>query len=684
MFLISVTGQASTLVSQDIEWTRAKGLFGGNVEAIAFASECEIYVGTVDAGLHFTNDCGESWMDLGFNFVGPNLAHINGLMVDDDGTVYMAINSRGVFRLAPGIDEWTQWNAGLPLDQYDCLDKGIDGRPTICTRGFGLFQLMDGSNWEQLDDPNLSGADVRGFAVNDSLLVIGTKGGEGVYFYRFNEEASSTIGSIDSNIIRDIHIDGEYVFAPTISKGIRMLSLRDTLWQTITTDLPTGQFQSVTTSNGRVYAGSFGLGVFSRAIDMSDAWVRELHIDLTSNILTTKNGILYSGTNSGLYMKEGLDEFKAIGPETGLVRTFEESNDVLYAGLFDNGIWKSTDDGMTWSQDFASSFGFFSIFAMPSMNLILAGTYDREVFTSTVDPGLSWKSIGLPFRQTNAFAVAPNGDILAASNSGISRLKNNSNTWTSTELSSLRVRDLHARDNQIVAITSESVFANNMANDDTWELLSDVTLSTSAWSADAHEDLIVVNTPPNGLLSVNLSSMETQEIVLPTLDIVDVKILDYDRWLAADYSGWIHLSLDAGQSWETISRSPEESKLRKIWVTQNGSILLGTESNGIFNSGPVIPTSHTRDIPERGNLMSIYPNPTSSDLTIKIENLFGQKIEWVIMDNLGRIVLDGIADRVSGGAPLKIDLEEIVRGLYIFSFTLDGQNFGGSKTFIVN
>jgi photosystem II stability/assembly factor-like uncharacterized protein len=112
-----------------------------------------------------------------------------------------------------------------------------------------------------------------------------------------------------------------------------------------------------------------------------------------------------------LSAKEESTPFSSFGPDGGTVVSIEidpENPNVVYAGTWGNGIYRSPDRGVTWfhhSQGFVSGFVFDMEIDPLNSNNILASAYQHGVYISR-DAGQNWiKTIGMP-AETVVYAFA--------------------------------------------------------------------------------------------------------------------------------------------------------------------------------------------------------------------------------------------------------------------------------------
>lgn len=195
---------------------------------------------------------------------------------------------------------------------------------------------------------------------------------------------------------------------------------------------------------------------------------------------------------------------------------------VLYVGAPAGGIWKSTDNGSTWTplSDELPQIGVSGIAVDPTnSNTIYIATGDRDasdtysvgVLKST-DGGLTWNTTGLSFTGTTNFAgdiiIHPTNNqiVLCATSAGIYRTINGGTTWTVEQTGDFSQGSIRFKtsDPSVVFATSTNRFYRSTNTGDTF------TNITSGLSAPGSTSRMILDvTPANGeyvyILSVNAS-----------------------------------------------------------------------------------------------------------------------------------------------------------------------------------
>ena len=105
-------------------------------------------------------------------------------------------------------------------------------------------------------------------------------------------------------------------------------------------------------------------------------------------------------------------------------------NDHVFAGLFEAGVYRSTDDGENWvaTNSNIENITINALGVNPTNDFVFAGT-GNGVYRST-NNGDVWENIGLSTNNILSFAFNSNGEILAASfGNGVYFSSDNGQSW---------------------------------------------------------------------------------------------------------------------------------------------------------------------------------------------------------------------------------------------------------------
>jgi len=196
-----------------------------------------------------------------------------------------------------------------------------------------------------------------------------------------------------------------------------------------------------------LYAGTDGQGVW-KTMNQGTQWITASY-GITSSVVWAMTAVkatgwitLYAGTASGVYRSDDRGGLWSLAGEVLSNTTIyavatDSSGILLYAGTRDRGFWVSRDTGYHWeqqSQELGPGARVYAI-AVESNNTIYVGVKDSGVYSGTWDPlkqYITWKHTALPDISVYALALDPTvpGTIYAGTfGRGVYRSRDGGATW---------------------------------------------------------------------------------------------------------------------------------------------------------------------------------------------------------------------------------------------------------------
>jgi len=362
-------GGVFSSTNQGTSWTYS-GLVGEKIRSMAVQGT-NIFAGT-HTGVYRSTDNGVTWAAA--NNGTQSLDYIYAM--DTSGTYLLAAGSGGISRTSDGGATWTLDTVGLttpevPIPFVGAI-AGWSGNLFCSMPGTGVFRSTDdGSHWSIVDTATLGNKAVRALAIIDTDLFAGTDGGvfhstnNGVSWMEFN--TGWTIPHVNA-----LAIKGTTIFAGTAGGGVYKTSVASAGWTAVNAGL--GDLTALSLIvNTKLFVGTNG-GVFS----------------------TTDNGAVWTIANSGLTATR--------------VYAIAASGDTLYAGAYGSGLFRSTDDGVTWSNTGISNKYVHALL----LNGSFVGVGSEGGFFFSTNSGSTWNAA------STGLGIADGHDVRALAVSGTS------------------------------------------------------------------------------------------------------------------------------------------------------------------------------------------------------------------------------------------------------------------------
>jgi photosystem II stability/assembly factor-like uncharacterized protein len=171
-----------------------------------------------------------------------------------------------------------------------------------------------------------------------------------------------------------------------------------------------------------------------RSTDNGDSWTQVYTLyppNTVTAMCTSKAGVIYAATSNVWCLRTtdaGLHWDVMQGPSslTSIRALAVDSRGNLYVGGLKSGIFRSTNNGITWNQTTQLAYHVNALAVTPKDNIV-AGTDFGGLFTSS-DAGDTWSGHGL-IRTFNAIAVDPSYGIFAGTTDGMWHSTDEGQTW---------------------------------------------------------------------------------------------------------------------------------------------------------------------------------------------------------------------------------------------------------------
>jgi photosystem II stability/assembly factor-like uncharacterized protein len=472
--------------------------------------------------------------------------------------------------------------------------------------------------------------------------------------------------------------DGSALYAGT-NEGIYSSLDRGASWSLYSGVLQTQRFASVQTASGSIVLAGDSLNYYSSTdrgahwnflINLPTglaqiAWAGTMQSTGTSQFLLSTGSIVY-----GLNPKD----FSLVEQDTGILNADAYSlqfiNGKLYATT-QNGIDRTSDEGKTWEHFTTSST------PAPTSVIVNLGTTifvgGQGLFRST-DDGVTWiplGSIATNFQSITALAIADGRLFVGANGLGGALYSSNDlgATWkvADTLLQGI-VYSIYAYDSLIVVFTSAGRY-RSLDTGNTW---------TSSDPLNYFGNFVPELAGDGGLLLTSAAGLERSSDGGDTWSPVSAPISDPSILASVFISGQlacagtsegVFYSFTAGQTWKSIAGNLAVTV--PSVVLDNTYIFAGTYGSSVWRMP--ISSVHVEDQPKQLAAFENYPNPFSSATTVRFHLATSGHASLRLFDALGRSIstlLD--ADLSSGDHAVRIDGSHLAPGVYLASLATSG------------
>jgi len=343
----------------------------------------DILIGTFNFGKLLTSDSGSSWKQV--DTVGP----VRSLAIGPDGEIVAGIwglptiqrsddNGRSWVPVANGLEASRLWS--VAIDHSGVIYTGSVQR--------GISHSVDGgATWRRSSAP---GATVTNLSVApDGHVLAATSWGA----FRSNDHGQSwTVEGIPMSRVRGLYSTGSRILAGNDAGGIYYSDDWGATW--VRTNAETNAVYEIDRKNdGALYAAT--RGKIYRSVDEGSTWT--IVWDTFRWVYSTavdSRGTVFAGTESGIFRQDPAGSWGIVSlPALRVFSLAIDADDIVYAGIENEGMLRSTDGGTSWErvalQFWVTNECLCSIVTMSDGQLVAAPLLAGGIWSST-DRGETW------------------------------------------------------------------------------------------------------------------------------------------------------------------------------------------------------------------------------------------------------------------------------------------------------
>lgn len=447
--------------------------------------------------------------------------------------------------------QWQQVNgySGPWINAFAVIPQGSAGANIFAgTAVNGVYLSTDnGKSWTQVNS-GLESSDVTSFAVSPASggastnLYAGTWGG-GVFLSTDNGTDWTAVNNgLTNTDVEAVAVSGANIFAGTTT-ALFLSTNNGTSWNAVNANY----------TNALAVSGS---NVFA--------------LNTSGVVLSTDNGKSWNSVNDGL-------------PANSYVTALAASATDVFASTYGGGVYRSSDNGTTWTSLETDSTDRCYSLVVNGTNLFL-GTEDLGVFLST-DNGTTWSGTNLTNIAIQAIAVSGT-NFFAGTVNAIFVSTDNGSTWTaandgSTGLPNDTVRSVIFSDTNLFAASNDGVYLS-MNNRTSWTPANSGLPGLVQCFADSGGNIFAGTNSGVFLSSDNGATWVPVNSGLTSLNVQSIAVSGGDVY-AGTLGAGVYLSTNNGTNWTAVNSGLTDLNITGLALGST-ALFAATSNDGVFQS----------------------------------------------------------------------------------------------------
>jgi photosystem II stability/assembly factor-like uncharacterized protein len=420
-------------------WT-SLGPEGGRIEAVAAdpSRSGVFYAGTFDGtALYKTTDSGATWSTVN---TGQSIKDaVDAITVDSQGTVYVGCN--GAF--LKGTAHGSNWSSAQGVNSL--INSIAVASPTVIyasTRGSGVLKSSDGGATFQPANSGLATTELSSIAIDSSgNLYCAAFSGGGVFKA---DSAASNWSPVNTGLpaqdsATQLIADGLGAVYAVYYASVYKTTDGGAHWNPADSGLTVGGLVLAMDSGGTIYALGSPSSKLFKSTDAASTWnplnsglpdstqVQALAVDSSRNTICagTEEGVFRTtgAFTSWTYAGAGFNATEVNG-----LAFDPTSAGTLFASVFGGGVYKSIDNGSTWTLTSEPQV-FPGVVRVDSGGVVFAGASGG--LRRSTDHGATW-SVPTGIQPLSISGLDVSSSTYYAGGPGVSRSTDKGATWNST------------------------------------------------------------------------------------------------------------------------------------------------------------------------------------------------------------------------------------------------------------
>lgn len=524
-------------IDEGKNWFSANnGINNPFIPSLAISPADAIFAGTRE-GIYKSTD-GKSWTKLSGLPPGYQIQHIT----FDGNTIYAALWGNAVYR-SNDEKNWEMLKEGLSSPFVNALLVDKEGTVYAVTEGGAYKISRNGGKWESL---GLAENIVTSAIMDEKGRIYVSTWRDGIFRTTDGgKEWKGVTKGLSNSYVRCLVMDKRGVIYAATEEGVERFDPESEKWEKAGLDGVNMKFLT-SDSNGKIYGGSYGTGLFigegePLKWEKRDRGITNLQV---LSILHDRKGKLYAGTTWGLFEKKQDEEWVEVKSLSGIKiqSLIMDRNGNIFAGT---PVGMYTADKNKWikMENVIRAYNITSM-TIDNNGILYAGTDMDGIYVSR-DGGKMWEPV----------------------NEG---------------LSSLRISKLLSKNGDIYAGTFSGIFKKSF-NSEKWEdiggELGNRIVKTAAIDNDGN---FYAGVEAGGVyFSNDGKKWQTVNEGLDNLDVLSLSVDEKGIIYAGTYGG-IFLKTSPGSPWKDYSGSIVNKIVQTIKLERDGNIYIGTWGAGVY------------------------------------------------------------------------------------------------------
>ncbi len=634
---------AKSLKTQPLDWQGNVGPYDGAINAAA-ARWPSLYLGG-SYGLLSSTDAGAHW-----NFQPMSHSSVQSITLLGDTLVVCSTGGGVQLSTDKGLS-WSSRNVGM--GSLVAWTFTAVGSQWYCGSSGGVYTSSNhGLQW-QADTAGCGVTTVNAILQLDSILILGTT--TGIYRRGVSGQWQKSDSGFSTPVIKCLaaqnHVlylggnGGVYVSTDAglswTQRGIELASMSVRALQS------NSNFLYATTNHGVWKSSNGGLSWLAIPLSTTDS-------NCTALAVEGSNCIAGTIANGAFVSSNGGTSWVHLNAAASVCRAILSTANVSYCSSF-NGVWLSTDQGLTWN---LSSLNGRSVIAFAaSKGTVFAATPSNGVFRS-LDNGLQWTQNNAGLADTSVRSmVADSLGAIVGTRSGVYLSTNDGASWEkrNTGIETLTISALTRYGYTIVAGTSTMGVYRSTDNGISWEH-SDLSGADSSVLSVVHDGSVyVMSTTARMYRSVDGLHWLSVPFTPKGSIARSLHAANGVLYLAVDSAG-VWQSSDHGQTWSSCGLADQSiyaltHDTSFVYAASNGGGVFRARRDG---SADVLYSSAVQTRPD----VSVYQR--SSTLVVESRRREFDVVE--LYDVVGHLL---VTQRCEPRYSTEIDLGVLTPGSYI-------------------